>query len=273
MKLTDENGELIQENMVYASELDDVILKYLYSLDLESIKPIGIDEILQKIGISKDKVFMCIGNRVSTRLVDLDELARYIKHREQSGYQIDIFISEYDATENYEYDLRREIGLRALKTLEDYDCNVDSIESHITEYITSNHIQMTDFSICTSDGIGIVYENDVDALRDIRSIIGFFMEVMKLQVELSQDKIYRAALDELNDLLNYLVNDSEYRLCTNSTKRKGYKAKGKFKQLDKFENIAYMLDNKPVINTDRYLRYKDFYDLYDYTFEQAYNMI
>ena len=59
LKLADENGELIQENMIYASELDDVILKYLYSLDLKSMKPIGVDEIIQKIGISKDRV-LCV---------------------------------------------------------------------------------------------------------------------------------------------------------------------------------------------------------------------
>lgn len=273
LKLADENGELIQENMIYASELDDIILKYLYGLDLESMKPIGVDEIIQRLGISRDKVFMCIDDRVGTKLVDLDELVRYIKYKEQSGYSLDIFISTYDTTENYEYKIDRAIGFRDREFLENCDCNLDSIERHITEYVVSNHIQITDFSICTSTNIGIIYEGTVDVINDIRNIIAYFVGLLRQQEDLLQDKIYNAALDELDDLFNYLVTDSEYRLCTNSTKRKGYKAKGKFRQLDKFENIDYMLDNKPVINTDRYLRYKDFYDLYDNIFDQAYSMI
>lgn len=122
-------------------------------------------------------------------------------------------------------------------------------------------------------GVGITYKADISFLNKVTSILRTCVRMLEEQEEVEKLEIYEAALKELPMLLEYVVIDSEYRQCTNNTKRKNYKFQGKFLSLPGFKNIREMIYNKPIINTEEYIKFRDFYVQYDALFDIAKDII
>lgn len=261
IKVIDDKGELIEDNTIRGGEVQNIISQYLDELGINSVKATNYKDIASKMGISSENIFITTRNTIMIELISLDEFVRYIRSQDISK----VFMASTDISEDYIY----EIDYSTKQKLKKFGCNVDGIEFNVTNFIDEDNIQVADFCISTLDGVGIKYRADSSFLDKINSILRTCVRILEEQAEAKKIKTYNNAVNALPALLNYLINDAEYKLCTNKTKRNNYKVQGKFLLLPEFMSIREMIYNKPAINTEEYIRFKDFYVQYDALFDVA----
>ena len=265
IKVIDDKGKIIEANTICGDEIPDIVEQYLNELDVSSIEAVSYKDIIPKLGVSSESLFMTTSSSIRFELISLEEFVRYIRSEGVSK----VFITNTDTSEDYTY----EIDYYTEKKLAKYDCDLSDIELLINDFIRQSNIQINTFSFSTMGGVGITYKADVSFLNKVTSILRTCVRILEEQDEAEKLEIYEAALNELPMLLEYVVNDNEYKQCTNNTKRKNYKSQGKFLSLPEFRNIKEMVNNKPVINTEEYVKFRDFYVQYDALFDIAKDQI
>lgn len=265
ISVIDDSGKIIEANTISSDEIPDIVEQYLNELDVNSIETVSYKDIIPKLGVSSGNLYMTTSSSIRFELISLEEFVRYIRSEEVSK----LFIANTDESEDYTY----EIDYYTKKKLTKYDCDLSDIELLISNFIRQNNIQINTFSFSTMSGVGITYKADISFLNKVTSILRTCVRMLEEQNEAEKLEIYEAALNELPRLLEYVTNDSEYKQCTNNTKRKNYKSQGKFLSLSEFENIKEMVDNKPVINTEEYIKFRSFYVQYDALFDIAKDII
>lgn len=265
IKVIDDKGEIIEDNTIRGGEVQDIISQYLDELDINSVKATNYKDIASKIGISSENIFITTSSSIRFELISLEEFVRYIRSQGISK----VFMTSTDISEDYIY----EINYSTKQKLKKFGCDVEDIEFNVTSFIDEDSIQVADFCISTLDGVGIKYRADSSFLDRVNSILRTCVRILEEQAEAKKIKTYNDAVSALPALLKYLINDAEYKQCTNKTKRKNYKVQGKFLLLPEFMSIREMIYNKPVINTEEYTRFKDFYVQYDALFDVAKDQI
>ena len=58
IKVIDDKGEIIEDNTIRGGEVQDIISQYLDELDISSVKATNYKDIVSKIGISSENIFI-----------------------------------------------------------------------------------------------------------------------------------------------------------------------------------------------------------------------
>lgn len=126
IRVIDDEGKIIEANTICGDEIPDIVEQYLNELDVSSVEAVSYKDIIPKLGVSSESLFMTTSSSIRIELISLEEFIRYIRSEEVSK----IFITNTDMSEDYTYD----IDYYTRHKLDEYDCDLLDIDviAHLT---------------------------------------------------------------------------------------------------------------------------------------------
>lgn len=137
IRVIDDEGKMIEANTICGDEILDIVEQYLNELDVSSIEAVSYKDIIPKLGVSSESLFMTTSSSIRFELISLEEFVRYIRSEGISK----VFITNTDTSEDYTY----EIDYYTEKKLAKYDCDLSDIELLINDFIRQSNIQINTF--------------------------------------------------------------------------------------------------------------------------------
>lgn len=265
--LIDEKNNLISDNWITPEDIVEYVKENLTSV--EEQKLVNIEKIMEKLkntGIPLIELHNSSKRYKKIRVLNLSEYLKYLevmKSRVLFVYE-DFTIHCYEEYDNEPFSLYIDVE-KEFKM-----CGImEKINEIAKVFLENNDLISEEIDVFDENKVGISYKSEGNIIEELGKNLNLLGEKLIEQKDILEEIQYDKAMEEVKCLYSYLILNNDFLNCKTEKQCKLYKEKGKYLSDERFKNLKYMIENKPIINSEKYIKYRMLYIELEDTFERA----